>query len=100
MIKHAEIELSALTKRGCVNVLKKEKRMILICNLPTRTNGNITAAAVINYEIDGALPRFFKFIISGLNFIKFIASFQLHSRFYVFYVIEDLCSFLSELVPI
>jgi len=66
MIKHAEIELSALTKRGCVNVLKKEKRMISICNLPTQTNGNITAA-VINYEIDEALLRFFKFIISGLH---------------------------------
>lgn len=43
MIKRVEIELSALTRRGgrerrgrgrgCVNVVKQEKRMILIRNL-------------------------------------------------------------------
>lgn len=41
MIKRIEIELSALTRRGtgvsggegCVNVVKQEKRMILIRNL-------------------------------------------------------------------
>lgn len=68
MIKRAEIELSALTKRGCVNVVKKEKRTILICNLPALTNGNITAAAVINYGIDGALcGDFSNLLLVGLT---------------------------------